>query len=187
MEPLTDAIYELNTRQSAERYGCENYSTFHNRMVKLGIKPERRGRHSFLNQNQIQLLDRLDIHLKQGGTFSNFIVEEGEPQLIPANTKSTEIEKIKTSSPAVVGNNELVTALQALATSNYDILTPQKKLLEAVEYNFLLTTEQVSQILNFSKSTVSSWKNGTQKLGFVFTRTKEGSQVLWEVKRAIKH
>ena len=183
MEPLTDTIYELNTKQSAERYGCENYSTFHNRMVKLGIKPERRGRHSFLNQNQIQLLDRLDIHLKQGGTFSNFIVEEGEPQLIPANTKSTEIERIKTSSPAVVGNNELITALQALATSNYDILTPQKKLKEAVENDFILTTQQVGQILNLSPSTVSSWKSGTRKLGFLFHKKHEGQSVVWRVER----
>ena len=71
--PVELVEVELTTRQGAERYGCENnYSTFHNRMVKLGIKPERRGRQSFLNQHQIALLDRLDRDLKTAGTFSNF-------------------------------------------------------------------------------------------------------------------
>ena len=53
--PVELVEVELTTRQAAERYGCDNYSTFHNRMVKLGIKPERRGRQSFLSQEQIQL------------------------------------------------------------------------------------------------------------------------------------
>lgn len=84
----------------------------------------------------------------------------------------------------ITPNETLIEVLNLFAQRQYDILTPQKKLIEAAEHSFLLTTEQVSQILNFSKSTISSWKSGTQKLGFVFTRTKEGSQVLWEVKRA---
>jgi hypothetical protein len=183
MEPITDATYELNTRQSAERYGCENYSTFHNRMVKLGIKPERRGRHSFLNQNQIQLLDRLDIHLKQGGTFSNFVIEEGETQPLTIKTEETRITQSKSIASIAIGNAEIITALQAIAETNYDILTPQKKLKEAVENDFILTTQQVGQILNLSPSTISSWKSGTRKLGFLFHKKHEGQSVVWKVER----
>jgi len=179
---------ELTTRQAAERYGCENnYSTFHNRMVKLGIKPERRGRQSFLSQQQIQLLDRLDEHLRTGGTFGNFVIEEGATVPMPKNTSSMEL--VASNSHSIVstgsiGDMEIVATLQAVANANYDILTPQKRLKEAAEDGFVLTTEQVSRIVGLSHSTVSSWKTGTRKLGFHFHKEHEGSSVVWKVSRA---
>ena len=179
---------ELTTRQAAERYGCENnYSTFHNRMVKLGIKPERRGRQSFLSQQQIQLLDRLDEHLRTGGTFGNFIIEEGATVPMPKNTSSMEL--VASNSHSIVstgsiGDMEIVAALQAVANANYDVLTPQKRLKEAAEDGFVLTTEQVSRIVGLSHSTVSSWKTGTRKLGFHFHKEHEGASVVWRVSRA---
>lgn len=179
---------ELTTRQAAERYGCENnYSTFHNRMVKLGIKPERRGRQSFLTQQQIKLLDRLDEHLRSGGTFGNFIVEEGAT--IPMAKTSSSVDLVPSSSHSTastgsIGNMEIVAALQSIASANYDILTPQKRLKEAAEESFALTTEQVSKIIGLSHSTISSWKTGTRKLGFLFHKEHEGSSVVWRVSRA---
>ncbi len=178
---------ELTTRQAAERYGCDNYSTFHNRMVKLGIKPERRGRQSFLSQQQIQLLDRLDEHLRTGGTFGNFIIEEGATVPMPKNTSSMEL--VASNSHSIVstgsiGDMEIVAALQAVANANYDVLTPQKRLKEAAEDGFVLTTEQVSRIVGLSHSTVSSWKTGTRKLGFHFHKEHEGASVVWRVSRA---
>jgi DNA-binding transcriptional regulator YiaG len=89
-----------------------------------------------------------------------------------------------TLTASITPNETLIEVLNLFAQRQYDILTPQKKLIEAAEHSYLLTTEQVSQILNFSKSTISSWKSGNQKTDFAFTRTKESSQVLWEVKRA---
>jgi hypothetical protein len=186
--PVELVEVELTTRQASERYGCEkNYSTFHNRMVKLGIKPERRGRQSFLNREQIELLDRLDVHLKSGGTFANFRIEKDATQSLEiessesklATTKSNYIEGV-----GAIGEIEIVTALQVLALKNYDVLTPQKRLKEAVDNEFLLTTEQVSQILGLNTNTVRSWKSGTQRLGFVFYKEHEGSSsVVWKISR----
>ena len=83
-----------------------------------------------------------------------------------------------------IGDIEIVAALQAVASANYDILTPQKRLKEAAEDGFVLTTEQVSRIVGLSHSTVSSWKTGTRKLGFHFHKEHEGSSVVWKVSRA---
>jgi hypothetical protein len=175
---------ELTTRQAAERYGCENnYSTFHNRMVKLGIKPERRGRQSFLIQQQIQLLDRLDEHLRTGGTFGNFVIEEGATIPMTKNSSSVDLVPSSSHSIASTGSIEIVAALQAVAAANYDILTPQKRLKEAADDGFVLTTEQVSKIVGLSHSTVSSWKTGARKLGFLFHKEHEGSSVVWRVSR----
>jgi len=185
--PVELVEVELTTRQAAERYGCDNYSTFHNRMVKLGIKPERRGRQSFLNQEQIQLLDRLDTHLKSGGVFGNFQIEEGLTTPIQESSSSGKLIVSKVSaiaSSGSIGDIEIIAALQSLSMKNYDILTPQKRLKEAVENDFLLTTEQVSQILGLNSNTVRSWKSGTQRLGFIFHKEHEGSSaVVWRVRR----
>ena len=174
---------ELTTRQAAERYGCEkNYSTFHNRMVKLGIKPERRGRQSFLIQQQIELLDRLDEHLRTGGTFGNFIIEEGATVPMPKSNSSMELVASNghsIESTGNIGDMEIVSALQS--DSIRDMLL---RLKEAAEDGFVLTTEQVSKIVGLSNSTISSWKTGTRKLGFLFHKEHEGSSVVWRVTRA---
>lgn len=184
---IEEMDFEISTRQAAERYGCENnYSTFHNRMTKLGIKPERRGRSSYLSSVQIELLDRLDQHLKSGGTFSNFVIEEGEVIPITKNKKVMELATTSDSSitpSGSIGDIEIIAALQALSNSNYDVLTPQKRLKEAAEEGFLLTTDQVSKIVGLSPSTISSWKTGTKKLGFSFSKEHEGSSVVWRVTR----
>jgi DNA-binding transcriptional regulator YiaG len=156
-------------------------------MVKLGIKPERRGRQSFLNQQQIQLLDRLDEHLRTGGTFANFVIEEGATVPMPKNTSSMQLVTSSSHSIAStgsIGDMEIIAALQAIANANYDVLTPQKRLKEAAEDGFVLTTEQVSRIIGLSHSTVSSWRTGTRKLGFYFHKEHEGSSVVWRVSRA---
>ena len=188
MVPVELVEVEITTRQAAERYGCDNYSTFHNRMVKLGIKPERRGRQSFLNQQQIQLLDRLDTHLKSGGVFGNFEIEEGATKPMQESSGSGKLVASKVSSIATsgsIGDIEIVAALQSLAAQNYDVLTPQKRLKEAVDNDFLLTTEQVSQIIGLNANTVRSWRSGTQRLGFVFQKEHEGSSaVVWRVRRS---
>lgn len=187
MVPVELVEVEITTRQAAERYGCNNYSTFHNRMVKLGIKPERRGRQSFLNQQQIQLLDRLDTHLKSGGVFGNFQIEEDLATPIRESGSSgklvaSKVNAIETSGS--VGDIEIIAALQSLAMKNYDILTPQKRLKEAVDNDFLLTTEQIGQILGLNANTIRSWKSETRKLGFTFHKEHENSSVLWRISRS---
>jgi DNA-binding transcriptional regulator YiaG len=179
--PTYAGIDKMKTKLVAQRYLIE-YNSLHNRMTKLGIKPSKEGRESFLSGTDIELLDRLHSHLSiSGNTFSNFVIEEGEA--MPLEPKSLELTKSTNKNTSIVTNEALIEVLNLFTQRQYDILTPQKKLQEAVEYSFLLTTEQVSQILNFSKSTVSSWKSGTQRLGFIFTRQKEGSTVLWKVEK----
>jgi hypothetical protein len=83
-----------------------------------------------------------------------------------------------------IGDIEIIAALQSLAMKNYDVLTPQKRLQEAVDNDFLLTTEQVSQILGLNSNTIRSWKSGTQRLGFIFHKEHEGSSsVVWKVNK----
>jgi DNA-binding transcriptional regulator YiaG len=184
--PMTfpSSIDRMRTRQVAERYGIE-YNSLHNRMNKLGIKPTKEGRESFLSGEDISLLDRLHNHLSvSGNTFANFIIEEGA--VIPlaresGNEKKMELVKSSNVSSGSIVSSELVEILNVFARQQYDVLTPQKKLLEAATHKFLLTTDQVATILGYSRNTISSWESGTNKIGFSFTKIKEGSSTLWQI------
>jgi DNA-binding transcriptional regulator YiaG len=181
---LPSSIDRMRTRQVAERYGIE-YNSLHNRMNKLGIKPTKEGRESFLSGEDISLLDRLHIHLSvSGNTFANFIIEEGA--VIPlaresGNEKKMELVKSSNVSNGSIVSSELVEILNVFTRQQYDVLTPQKKLLEAATHKFLLTTDQVATILGYSRNTISSWESGTNKIGFSFTKIKEGSSTLWQI------
>ena len=179
-------IDRMRTRQVAERYGIE-YNSLHNRMNKLGIKPTKEGRESFLSGEDISLLDRLHNHLSvSGNTFANFVIEEGA--IIPlaresSNEKKMELAKSSNVSNGNIVSSELVEILNVFARQQYDVLTPQKKLLEAATHKFLLTTDQVATILGYSRNTISSWESGTCKIGFSFTKIKEGSSTLWQISK----
>jgi biotin operon repressor len=77
----------------------------------------------------------------------------------------------------------LVSALQAVQATQQppDPLQAQRDLLEAAENRFLLTGEQVGELVGWSKSTITSKKSGFKKLGFQFEKVKEGSSTLYKV------
>ncbi len=186
IHPMNFQIDQMRTKQVADRYGIQ-YTSLHNRMTKLGIKPTRQGRESYLGASDIELLDRLDEHLKNNGTFDNFAIEQGDavPFVIEKSNVSGLVKSKGETNTSIqsIQQDGLVEALALIARAQYDVLTPQKTLKEATEEGFLLTSEQVGSILGYSKSTVSSWETGTIKLRFRFHKLKEGSTVLWRVEK----
>lgn len=186
IQPMDFQVDQMRTKQVADRYGIQ-YTSLHNRMTKLGIKPTRQGRESYLGASDIELLDRLDEHLKSNGIFENFAIEQGDtvPFMIDKSNSSKLVKTTVGSHTSIqsIQQDGLVEALALIARAQYDVLTPQKTLKEATDEGFLLTSEQVGSILGYSKSTVSSWENGTIKLGFRFHKLKESSTVLWKVER----
>lgn len=187
IQPMNFQIDQMRTRQVADRYGIQ-YTSLHNRMTKLGIKPTRQGRESYLGASDIELLDRLDEHLKNNGTFDNFAIEQSDttPFVVDKSNGSKLVKTTGASHTSIqsIQQDGLVEALALIARAQYDILTPQKTLKEALENNFVLTSEQVGNILGYSKSTVASWETGTIRLGFQFQKLKEGSTVLWRITKS---
>lgn len=102
----------------------------------------------------------------------------------PAPEASTAITPAAAATPQA--------SIQALATALVeaqraaappDPLAPQKALREAEEQGYLLTPEQLGQLIGMSKSTIGSKKSGFRKLGFQYEKVKEGSSTLWKVSR----
>lgn len=92
------------------------------------------------------------------------------------------------TAPIPAPNPALETLLEALTAAQRptpppDPLKTQRQLLEAEKHGFLITTEQLGQLLGMSKSTISSKKSGFRKMGFEFQRIKEGSTTLWRASR----
>ena len=124
------------------------------------------------------------------------IPNKQSPNILVPVDRGAELMMRKKSAPpaplqapgAGIGGDALQVLVAALteaqkAAQAPDTLLPQKTLLEAEEKGFLVTTEQLGQLLGMSKGTISSKKSGFRKLGFEFEKVKEGSATLWKVKR----
>jgi hypothetical protein len=108
--------------------------------------------------------------------------------LVPVDRGAELMMRKASAPPQPIGGDALQILVQALteaqrASQTPDTLHPQKTLLEAEEHGFLITTEQLGQLLGMSKGTISSKKSGFRKLGFEFEKVKEGSATLWKVTR----
>jgi lambda repressor-like predicted transcriptional regulator len=65
--------------QLPSRYSI-NRSVVYTRLKELKIKPQKIGKQSFINATELDLLDKLDKHLKNGGITSEFLATNSSVQ-----------------------------------------------------------------------------------------------------------
>ena len=70
---------------------------------------------------------------------------------------------------------------KSVATQSKSVLNTQEELHNAMEKKWLLTNEQLGILLGMSKSTIASKPDGWVRIGFRYTKIKEGSMTLWRV------
>lgn len=70
---------------------------------------------------------------------------------------------------------------QSVASQNKSVLNTQEELHNAMEKKWLLSNEQLAKLLGMSKSTIGSKPDGWRRMGFQYTKEKEGSMTLWRV------
>lgn len=145
-----------------ERYGLSSRQTVYDRMKALNIEPVVRGK---ISAEQLKQMDKLDEHLQKGGTLSNFGANsqnQSDASLIVAElTKLVE---------AIAPTPNLPEPLQAL-----------NELERAAEKGWLLTTEQVKQLIGV-KPTVRGSDRTFTRGSFSFVKSgKIGSQIAWKV------
>lgn len=68
---MNDDQNQLSVTQAPERWSIKT-AQFYERMKRLEIKPIKEGKKAYLTADQIQLMDALDEHLKQGGKMEDF-------------------------------------------------------------------------------------------------------------------
>lgn len=70
---------------------------------------------------------------------------------------------------------------KSISNQNKSVLHTQEELHNAMEKNWLLTNEQLGTLLGMSKSTIGSKPDGWVRMGFKYSKIKEGTMTLWKV------
>ena len=161
----------------AQRWGVSS-RTVNRRLVFLGIRPQRRGRHHYLNPEQVALAERLHHHLSQGrdrDSFNRQAVAAPEVEVVPAGQPSQEItpQQLTTLATALLA--------QRPPSPETDPLQRSRRLGAAAAEGLMLTSKELSAVLGHG---VSRWRNGREDYGFRFKRYKQQGKVLWSVEHS---
>ena len=151
--------------------------TVYTRMEALGISPIKQGKRSYIHLDQLRQLDALHDHLAAGGHLQDFSTSAIE---------TTQLEEVENYS---ISNTDapltrLVNAAESLTGALMDIaaadpISNLRRLQEATENGWLLTTSQVRELTG-TKPHGQSWQRGS----FVFRKTgKIGREAAWSVER----
>lgn len=173
--------------QLPSRYGIAR-SALYTRLKDLQIEPIKEGRKTYVNQEQLQLLDNLQEHISRGGVTSDFLQRQGQ--------KDTLISNIDNSSGLREDSSGQVFSLQlkALATMIDAILkrlTPSsplsylRDLEEAYEKGWLLSTSELAMLLKLSPKTIISYGDSFEEAGFIFTRCgkRKRGEIAWKIEK----
>ncbi len=157
--------------------------TVYTRMEALGISPFKQGKRAFVRLDQLHQLDALHEHLAAGGHLQDFSTSAIASQ-------TSQLEELDVSTHAISNTNtdapleRLVNAAESLTGALIDIASPDpiahlRRLQEAAEQGWLLTTSQVRELTG-AKPHGQSWRRGS----FVFCKTgKIGREAAWSVER----
>ncbi|GAB4242490.1 MAG: hypothetical protein Kow0049_31790 [Stanieria sp.] len=177
--------------QLPSRYGIAR-SNLYNRLKDLQIEPIKQGRKAFVNNAQLQLLDRLHSHLQQGGVTSEFIEQQSDYQLVALSTPELETnpfyEMHNRNEPIVaLQPSALVSVVEAvvkrLMPTPRSRLNYLRELEEAYQNDWLLSTSEIADLLGLSQKTITGYGQEFTDAGFVFTRVgiRKGGEIAWAI------
>lgn len=117
---------------------------------------------------------------------SEYILIQNTPVETKMIKKPKEAIDISSSSDLDLRREDFIAMLaevvsRSVATQSKSVLNTQEELHNAMEKNWLLTNEQLGTLLGMSKSTIGSKPDGWVRMGFRYTKIKEGSMTLWRV------
>lgn len=109
-------------------------------------------------------------------------MEQAEIQITKKPKSSVDI----TSTSIDVRKEEFISLFaevvsKSISNQNKSVLNTQEELHNAMEKNWLLTNEQLGTLLGMSKSTIGSKPDGWVRMGFRYSKIKEGTMTLWKI------
>jgi hypothetical protein len=178
-------LIKISTLQG--RYGLESRQAVYDRINGLDIKPVARGK---INSQQLELLDKLDKHIKQGGVIADFPIQ---PEI-----EVTPLEKLDNSLDILDNppdNSESLTAINVMAgliekmmeftAGRRSPLAEYEELEKAVVHKWILSTNKVKELIGVvprvgKDETTFVWGS------FTFTKAgKLGNQMGWLVSKTL--
>jgi hypothetical protein len=190
-------VDRLPVGQLPDRYNLVR-SAVYTRMDALGIKPERIGNKSYVNAQQIELLDALHQFINSGGTTAEFLeMRGGQPsngdvlEQFPGQS-SGQSSGLSTVPPDFI---QLVSSIAAEVASRFqaagaepDPLAYLEALERAAQNGWLLKTSEISGLLDLPVSEIQQCGDRFSEAGFVFTKAgyRSGGEVAWRVSKPVK-
>lgn len=196
--------------QLQERYGITK-KPLYSRAKALGLEFSKNSDNkSFANQKQVELLDQLHLHLKEGGILKNFVpfaeVEIDNGHDTPGNTATRPTTQHATqhkedyaitvvepttqpSQPTTQPSQpttqpttqELLTQAAILIAEAKDPLWNLAALEQAKEHNWLLSTAQIISLIGI-RPRCKKGEKSYKRGGFTFIKSgKIGRQIAWRV------
>ena len=163
------------------------------RMKGLGISTFKVGRKAYVKSEDIELLDKLEQHIYEGGTIADFVhSNEGAIELSqPLSEELSETDKpipdlqssgLLKALPILV--NSLADAITQRITPPVNPLAELEALEKAYEKKWILSTSQLASLLKLNPKTLIRYKS-FERYGFTFTRRGQvGAEIGWKVGKA---
>lgn len=159
----------LTISQLEERYSLSRTSIYTQRFRPLGLVPKKNGRFTYVDREQIELLDRFDACMKRGSGFATCLAEVGvSSDLIPSSKRWDGNRSLPKETPE-------------------EILERLERIARVSQSGFILPTSVIAWCYGLSPRTVLSKGSQFSRGGFIVTRWgKFGREVGWTIEREQK-
>ncbi len=178
------SISELLTRYKITK------PALYSRFKGLGISTFKVGRKAYVKAEDVELLDKLEQHIYDGGTIIDFVhTSEAAIELrFPSSKELTEASQPIPEEQSNSWLNSLPYLVNSLADAIVQRITPPvnplaelEALEKAYEKRWILSTSQLGSILNLNSKTLIRHKS-FDRHGFTFTRSGQvGAEIGWRV------
>lgn len=132
---------------------------------------------AFKEENLDAFLNQVEEHRKNYIQSNNTEIKLAKKPEDAIDISSTSIDVRREEFISMIA--EIVS--KSVSSQNKPVLNTQQELQTAMEKNWLLTNEQLGTLLGMSKSTIGSKPDGWVRMGFRYSKIKEGTMTLWRV------
>ncbi len=177
--------------QLPSRYGVAR-SVVYSRLSALKIEPSKRKNKAYITNEQLQLLDELNEHLKRkGATVAEFQAIAGlgdkpaqtEPIRLSDSTQDRQTGQL-TTLDSLASLGFLAEAIATRITPPAQRLNHLRELEEACQNRWLLSTSDLSALLKLSPRTINR-QQSFERYGFIFNRAgRNGTEIAWKVNKS---
>lgn len=181
-------IDRLPVNQLPDRYRLAR-SAVYTRIDALGIRPEKIGNRSYVNAEQLRLLDELHQFIQSGGTTAEFLESRGM-------RKAEESSELSSGLSAIPNDIfRLVTTITAEVVSRIQPPAPEpnplayfEALEQAAQNGWLLRTSEIADLLDLPPSDIRAYGDRFSEAGFTFTNAgyRTRGEIAWRVSKALK-
>lgn len=181
-------IDRIPVSQLPDRYGIVR-SAFYKRLDDLGIRPDRVGNRSYINANQLKLLDEFHQFIQAGGTAAEFLdmrgMRRGEPSSPEQSGGLSTIPPDFANAAALL--SEMMARMQPPAPPP-DPLAYLEALEKAYRNQWLLRTSEIATLLGLPADEIKLYGDSFTEAGFLFTKAgyRAGGELAWRVSKPIK-